>query len=380
MKYFKKIYICGILLCLNITFGFAENEAPEPEEKSIFPALIGGIFTNTVFNVTARIFGADFAKTGIDSIYTNLTSRWEWDNDTFLFNHPGHPYQGGLYHAAARSNGFNFYESIPFDFIGSLTWELFGENKLPSINDLIVTTFGGAAFGEMLYLLYLEVPSPWAGVFVSPMAALNNAVFRKTPMRTNNLYHLSVMTYGGWIRTIKEDRQYIRDMDNRSDLTYIFTPNVGATVIYGNPFNQNSKKPYSHFEILMQFGISFYPLWLDWTLLTDGYLLSWNPVHTEKDVLSTGLTFHYDFIAGNNTNFASNALNWSLKWKRYFTDTRLELRSHVGWMILGSSEYYPFTERIGNFLEVGESENNYGTGTNFKLFFPYIIKNMAILT
>jgi hypothetical protein len=82
-------------------------------------------------------------------------------------------------------------------------------------------------------------------------------------------------------------------------------------------------------------------------------------------MLSTGLTMHYDLIAGNTANFASNALDWSLKWKHEFTTVQLELKSHSGWTFFGSSEYYPFAETP----ELRETDNNYGTGANVKLFF-----------
>ncbi|MDR0552219.1 MAG: DUF3943 domain-containing protein, partial [Spirochaetaceae bacterium] len=81
-------------------------------EKKLYPALLGGLFANAAFHLTVRLFGADFAQTNLESIKVNINSLWVWDNDRFPFNHPGHPYQGGLYHAAARASGFTFYESI----------------------------------------------------------------------------------------------------------------------------------------------------------------------------------------------------------------------------------------------------------------------------
>jgi hypothetical protein len=361
-------------LCLLVVF-FQEallyaQESPgnEAGEKSLFPALVGGVFSNTVFHLTARVFGADFAQTSFESIKTNLASRWVWDSDSFLFNHPGHPYQGGLYHAAARSSGFTFYESVFFDALGSLTWELFGETDIPSLNDLIITTFGGSAFGEILHLLYAEIPSTWMAALVSPLDALNNAVFRKRPQNTHNLYYFSTITGPGWARAIKEDREWLQKLQEEGvDPTpsHIFAGNIGCEIIYGDPFFQHSKMPYSQFEFKMQLGGSFSPLWLDWTLLTDGYLVSFNPIHTDKNILSTGLTLHYDLIAGNTANFANNGLDWSLKWKHEFKTVQLELKSHIGWTFFGSSEYYPFFETP----ELRETDNDYGTGGNVKLFF-----------
>jgi hypothetical protein len=115
-----------------------------------------------------------------------------------------------------------------------LTWELFGETDIPSLNDIVVTTFGGAAFGEMLHLLYLETESPWIAALISPMDALNNAVFQKRPSRTHNLYYLSAMTGPGWVQSIKEDKQklqQIRDNDIEISLPAIYTANAGCEVI-----------------------------------------------------------------------------------------------------------------------------------------------------
>jgi hypothetical protein len=349
-----------------------ETEDINSKEKSLYPALFGGLFANTVIHLSGRLFGFDFAQTSLQSIKTNLGSQWVWDNDVFLINNPGHAYQGGLYHTAARANGFNFYESVFFDILGSLTWELFGETDIPSLNDLMVTTFGGAAFGEMVHLLYLEINSPYAAAFVSQMDAFNNVIWRKRPSRTNNIYYLSAMAGPGWIKIVKEDKEQLKILFNNSIAptpSYMFTGNIGCEIVYGNPFVQNSTKPYSQFEIKMQIGSSFYPLWLDWTLLTDGYILSFNPLHSEKNMLSTGLTLHYDLIAGNNTNFASSALDWSLKWKHVFKNAYFELKSHTGWTFFGSSEYYPFAELIGTNLVPHETENNFGTGANFKFYF-----------
>jgi hypothetical protein len=352
-------------------------------ETSLYHALGGGLFTNTAFHLTSRWFGADFAQTSIDSVKTNLTSPWVWDSDHFLFNHPGHPYQGGLYHAAARSSGFTFYESVFFDALGSVTWELFAETDQPSLNDLIVTTTGGAALGEMLHLLYLETRSLWAGILTSPMDALVNAVRKKHPARTGNLYYFSSMTGAGWIQSIKEDRQYVdylRENNIKTAPAPIYTGTIGCEVIYGNPFVQSSAKPYTQFEMKFYLGGSLYPLWLDWTLLTDGFLLSFNPVDGEKDMLSTGLTLHYDLIAGNNVNFASNALDWSLKWKRVFTAASLEVKAHTGWTFFGSSEYYPAAEVSGVSVEPGKADNEYGTGGNGKLFVTFRTQNHGKIT
>lgn len=47
----------------------------------------------------------------------------------------------------------SFYESVPFAFLGSLEWEYFGENTLPSYNDIINTPVNGIFLEEIFYQL-----------------------------------------------------------------------------------------------------------------------------------------------------------------------------------------------------------------------------------
>ena len=81
----------------------------------------------------------------------NLKFPWQWDNNKFNNNQFAHPYHGSLYFNAGRANGYNFWQSAPWAFAGSLMWELFGESWAPAPNDLANTTLGGITLGEMLF-------------------------------------------------------------------------------------------------------------------------------------------------------------------------------------------------------------------------------------
>lgn len=97
--------------------------------------------------------GAEWAKISLSSWATNLENPWQWDNNKFLNNQFSHPYHGALYFNAARTNGYNFWQSVPWAFGGSLMWEEFGEAWAPSPNDWFNTSLGGITLGEMLYRL-----------------------------------------------------------------------------------------------------------------------------------------------------------------------------------------------------------------------------------
>ncbi len=116
----------------------------------------------TAVNVGVQLFDRyvtreEFAQTTLRSIRRNFTDGMVWDNDLFNTNMFMHPYHGNLYFNAARTNGLTFWESAPFSLIGSAMWEFLGETEPPAINDIIATTCGGMALGEMTHRLSLTV-------------------------------------------------------------------------------------------------------------------------------------------------------------------------------------------------------------------------------
>ena len=107
-----------------------------------------------VFGINAGVWAFDsyvmneeFAKISIHTVKHNLETGFVWDNDQFSTNLFAHPYHGGLYFNAARSNGLTFWESAPFSFCGSLMWETICEIEPPAINYLMATTMGGICIG-----------------------------------------------------------------------------------------------------------------------------------------------------------------------------------------------------------------------------------------
>ena len=83
--------------------------------------------------------------------WNNISYGFEWDDNTFMINQWGHPYQGSTYFSAGRANGLSFWESAPLAALGALTWEYLAERHKPSLNDLIMTTLGGISLGEMFH-------------------------------------------------------------------------------------------------------------------------------------------------------------------------------------------------------------------------------------
>ncbi|MGE5413222.1 MAG: DUF3943 domain-containing protein [Syntrophomonadaceae bacterium] len=95
----------------------------------------------------------DFARISWHTVSENFKAGFGFDNDDFPVNQAQHPYHGSLFFNAARSNGYTYWESGLFTLAGSFVWECCMENTRPSWNDLVNTTLGGMALGEMEHRL-----------------------------------------------------------------------------------------------------------------------------------------------------------------------------------------------------------------------------------
>ena len=108
---------------------------------------------NVLYNVVNLVIKPEeekiYFKTYPKIWWNNISYGFEWDDNTFMVNQFGHPYQGNNYFTAGRANGLSFWESAPLAALGSLTWEYMGERHKPSLNDLVMTTMGGISLGEM---------------------------------------------------------------------------------------------------------------------------------------------------------------------------------------------------------------------------------------
>ena len=184
--------VAALLLVLAPTARAAEppaaEEPPAPPSNLGFAFVEGPLLVNLVMNVGGRVLKPDddsYDSTW-DTFVDNLWGEWEFDPNTFRTNQFAHPYQGSLYFTAARSLGVGFYTSAAITTLGSWVWETAGEQKPPSINDLITTSAAGSLFGEVLFRLSTlalgqgEKPGFWreAGAFaIAPMHGVNRIAF-----------------------------------------------------------------------------------------------------------------------------------------------------------------------------------------------------------
>jgi hypothetical protein len=189
-----------------------------------------------------------------------------WDNDYFITNLFAHPYHGNLYYNSARSNGLSFWASTPFALGGSLMWEMFGETEPPAINDVLATTIGGIAIGEVTHRLsdailddsqrgFRRFLLEAASTIVNPIKGLNR-IISGAAWRVNHKQGLHHdwekfpidFTASVGDRYLADDGAFFRGEHN---------PFITLKLVYGDPLNEKeTNKPYDYFDLEANFGLS----------------------------------------------------------------------------------------------------------------------------
>jgi hypothetical protein len=212
------------------------------------------------FSMDRYIGKYDFSvQVSSDSWKHNFKTGWEWDTDRFGINFIGHPYSGTLTFNSARSNGYNYWQSFPMAVGGSLMWEYFGENTLPSYNDIICTPVNGAFLGEIFYRISSNILDDRAhgtqrtlreiaAGLIDPMRGINRLLQGKTFRKTNKEVYqkepLNITLYGG-----------VQKIDNNSQLTPKNTNEIlNLQLDYGNPFEDRTRKPFDFFKFRIDFS------------------------------------------------------------------------------------------------------------------------------
>ena len=144
-------------------------------------ALLQTTAVNVVYGLGNLARGQVTARVTPATWWANMEHSWVWDLDDFVVNQFGHPYQGSNYFNTGRDNGLSFWESSAVTAFGSATWEYFGETNRASLNDLINTTLGGIALGEMFHRAAWLVRRPEtpglgreiAAAAIDPLTGLN---------------------------------------------------------------------------------------------------------------------------------------------------------------------------------------------------------------
>ena len=251
MKSATFISLC-ILVCRSILFGQVGTLLNDTTAVKITKrpglAITEILGTNIILNrFNANVRNVDWAKVTPQAWQTNLSQGFHTDFDNFSTNWLGHPYTGSLYYNAARSNGYNFWQSIPFTAAGSIMWEYFGETCLPSKLDVITTTVGGIYVGEVMHriteIIKQKIKKPVLKhtfiTLVNPIGEINSLIVKDNkPSDSNALLPLikGQLSIGGYY-SFGQTNEYVWGAGG----------NINLSLIYGDLFTK-TKKPYRPFD------------------------------------------------------------------------------------------------------------------------------------
>ncbi|MBQ7421824.1 MAG: DUF3943 domain-containing protein [Prevotella sp.] len=327
----------------------------------------------------AWVLNEDYAKINIHTIKSNFRHAFVWDNDNFSTNLFAHPYHGNLYFNSARSNGMSFFQSLPYALGGSLMWEFFGEDTPPAINDLMATTIGGSCIGEVAYRVsnlayddrergFSRFMREMLGFVVNPMRGFNRLMtgeaWRVRP--DGNDYHdFKQLPIGV---SLSAGTRYIAD--NNSLFRGEHLPYVDFILDYGNPFCEETNKPYDYFNANITFGLgSRQPVISNIHLL--GRIWNASVYETDDMELDFGLFQHFNFYNSEPVKDGSDIVPFRIseaaaigpgviyQFRNIGNLSQLEQRIFVDAILLGGS--------MSDYLRVQERDYNMGSGYSVKL-------------
>jgi len=358
----------------------ADSEPRETDQQSGIDAAPAIAFGSALFSSLALltfnrfVTRADYAMISPDSVMANLTSEWVWDQDEFAVNHIGHPYQGSAYYIAGRANGLGFLPSAAITVCNSAIWELVMETETPSKNDIIATSLGGIALGEIFHRVSREVLPASAPISfaISPMDGFSlifSPLNPRTPLDEPTGLSGGELSLGAglvtssWLST--------NGLTGQS-LARSMTATVMANARYGEIYGCPTAEPFSQFEASLQATLSadYYAV----NLLSDGILVAITPFPLSRNDHTLGISLHYDVLYSEPVNFSANSLG--LSWKsrvRLERGAQARFTAHVNWVVLGASDYVYLRSGPGAVNATGQERRDYdlGTGAGIKLSAGY---------
>ena len=301
---------------------------------------------------------------------------WVWDLDDFLVNQIGHPYQGNNYFNAGRANGLSFWESAGITAFGSGTWEYFGETNHASLNDLINTTLGGIALGEMFHRAAWLVRDTRAtgrgrlmkeiaATAIDPVTGAKRFLSGDSSRVSEKPADMVPSTLGGLASAGALWRG-----SNTGAFDSAGKPFLELDLLYGDPTTGRSRTPYDAFGVLLRFGGggAFSEAKVRGRLLGQPF---------QRDRFQLNVVQAYDFSKNTAYQFGAQSFNVNAAYTSHLS-SRLSLCA-AGWgglMALGAVDSIPLTgvvpeeeapdgESPGQGVSEGPRYYDYGPGFTF---------------
>jgi len=315
----------------------------------------------------SRLLGTEWAYIGFNSIKENMKTGFVWDHDDWAMNQWGHPLHGGQFFNAARTNGYDFWGSIPITMTGSMAWELFMEAEPPSINDLISTTAGGVYMGETSYRLSTMILDNTAtgsertfreigGFLVNPIRGFNRLVTGNSGRVHLNPTDRMPSYMGGHLSAGTNRVADGTDLGN-SENAYL----VKGRFLYGDPFEDLADPdPFDVFSLRTTLTVhGRFPLIAE--VAGTGLLYGRKFDHGEDHRSMWGIYQDYDYFDNKVYQFGGQSVGGGII-TRFNSSSNLPIYTgaQLNAILLAGSN-------VG-FETAKGREYNYNTGTKLKLF------------
>ncbi len=369
-----KLFIIPLLMTSLLLPGIAQAlqtdtpdslQVEEPKNNGLLAANLG-MLTVGVW-APSRILGTDWAYIGFNTIEQNMRTGFVWDHDDWAMNQWGHPYHGGQFFNAARTNGYDFWGSIPFTMAGSLAWEIFFEAEPPAINDLVTTVIGGAYMGETAYRLssmILDNSSSGSertfrelgAFFVNPIRGFNRLVTGKTAKLGTNPSDWMPSYLGG---SLSAGTNHVADGTDLSNSMPAYL--LSGKFLYGDPFEDLANPdPFDYFTLRAALTLhGRFPLIHEVT--GTGLLYGRKFDHGQDNRSMFGVFQDYDYFDSRVYQFGAQSVGAGI-FSRFNANSPMMILTgaQLNWVVLGGSN-------VG-FETAAGREYNYTTGAKLKLF------------
>ena len=205
----------------------------------------------------------DYARISRHVLEHNFKTGLVWDSDSFSGNQFSHPYHGSLFYNAARQNGLNYWQSLPFPVLGSLTWEFLCETNEPALNDVLSTGIGGSLIGEVTHrtsdMIFdnrtrgvNRVARELIGTLLNPLRGIHRIVSGEM-WRMGSQKGQMEPTVPFHIDTELGDRYISARSDFRRGM---HVPYLAMDYTYGNRFSDDRHQPFDWFRLSMLMNFS----------------------------------------------------------------------------------------------------------------------------
>jgi Domain of unknown function (DUF3943) len=316
----------------------------EPRPKHFWRGsgeVISTLLIPWAFNKWVR--DVDFADITWESMWTNITGPWVWDDNDFQTNQIAHPIHGSLYFNSFRTNGYNFWASSAATAAGSWLWENLMETYPPSPNDMITTTLGGIALGEMLFRLsnltldntatgservFREI----GGFLLSPWNGMNRILDGRTGRVVANPEGWRPSAIQG---ALDVGTRFVGSSGTSYDVLGdpLQDLSVAFRLVYGRPMEDLVGRPFSTFTLASElaFGQDRQKLQL---LTVEGNLGGNVLKDTDKVKHIFAVTMNYDYNFVPNTDSIENAVLYNYGAQSFTAGLHSDFRLSPHWQLL----------------------------------------------